>query len=105
MDFAGRKAHAGFVTCGVGGRDSLARQFERRRCGAGAELRIEAVEPSLHSHAVSAFSDLAAIAPQDIWDAVSVRAVQGERVALGVVELDPNAVVPEHRHENSSSGL
>ena len=43
--------------------------------------------------------------PQDIWDGVSVRAVHGERITLGVVELAPNAVVPEHRHENEQLGM
>ena len=60
---------------------------------------------SLHSPAVSAFSDLKSLGPQDIWDRVSVRAVHGERITLGVVELDPNAVVPEHRHENEQLGI
>jgi quercetin dioxygenase-like cupin family protein len=54
---------------------------------------------------VSAFSDLDAIGPQDIWDGVSVRAVHGERITLGVVELEPNSVVPEHGHENEQLGI
>jgi quercetin dioxygenase-like cupin family protein len=54
---------------------------------------------------VSAFDQLAGIGPQDIWDGVSVRAVHGERITLGVVELAPNAVVPEHRHENEQLGM
>jgi quercetin dioxygenase-like cupin family protein len=54
---------------------------------------------------VSAFADLVTLAPQDIWNGVSVRAVQGERITLGVVELAPNAVVPEHRHENEQLGI
>jgi len=43
--------------------------------------------------------------PQDIWDGVSVRAVHGERITLGVVELEPGSVVPEHRHENEQLGM
>jgi len=54
---------------------------------------------------MSAFAELGAIGPQDIWQGVSVRAVQGERITLGVVELDANAVVPEHRHENEQLGI
>jgi quercetin dioxygenase-like cupin family protein len=54
---------------------------------------------------VSAFDELAGIGPQDIWDGVSVRAVHGERITLGVVELGANAVVPEHRHENEQLGM
>jgi quercetin dioxygenase-like cupin family protein len=54
---------------------------------------------------MSAFADVATLGPQDIWDGVSVRAVHGERITLGVVELDPNAVVPEHSHENEQLGI
>jgi quercetin dioxygenase-like cupin family protein len=31
--------------------------------------------------------------------------VQGQRVTLGVVELDAGAVIPEHAHENEQVGL
>jgi quercetin dioxygenase-like cupin family protein len=54
---------------------------------------------------VSAFEDLTEIGPQGIWEGVSVRAVHGERITLGVVELEPNSVVPEHRHENEQLGI
>jgi unsaturated pyranuronate lyase len=51
------------------------------------------------------FSDLEEIGPQSIWDAVAVRAVHGERLTLGVVELEANAIVPEHRHDNEQLGM
>ena len=54
---------------------------------------------------VSAFDELAAIGPQDIWEGVAARAVHGERITLGVVELEPGAVVPEHSHENEQLGM
>jgi len=54
---------------------------------------------------MSAFADLAGIGPQDIWNGVVVRAVHGERITLGVVELGPDAVVPEHSHENEQLGI
>jgi len=54
---------------------------------------------------MSAFAKLDTTAPQDIWNGVSVRAVHGERITLGVVELDANAVVPEHSHENEQLGM
>jgi quercetin dioxygenase-like cupin family protein len=42
----------------------------------------------------------------EIWgEAVRVRRVQGERITLAIVELDPNAVVPEHRHANEQLGI
>jgi quercetin dioxygenase-like cupin family protein len=31
--------------------------------------------------------------------------VEGERITFAVVELAPNAVVPEHRHENEQLGM
>jgi quercetin dioxygenase-like cupin family protein len=54
---------------------------------------------------VDAFADLAAVAPVAIWDGVVVRAVHGERITLGVVELEAGSVVPEHRHENEQLGI
>ncbi len=54
---------------------------------------------------MSAFGQLPEIAAQDIWTGVAVRAVQGERLTLGIVELDSNAVVPEHAHENEQLGI
>jgi quercetin dioxygenase-like cupin family protein len=54
---------------------------------------------------LGAFEELAAIGPQDIWNGVVVRAVHGERITLGVVELEPSSVVPEHSHENEQLGV
>jgi quercetin dioxygenase-like cupin family protein len=54
---------------------------------------------------MSAFASVETLTPQDIWTGVSVRAVHGERITLGVVELDANAVVPEHSHENEQLGI
>jgi unsaturated pyranuronate lyase len=54
---------------------------------------------------MSAFDDLAELAPNDIWEGVAARAVHGERLTLAVVELDANAVVPEHAHENEQLGM
>lgn len=45
------------------------------------------------------------MSPQQIWDGVLGRSVHGERITLGVVELDPDSVVPEHSHENEQLGL
>ena len=54
---------------------------------------------------MSAFADLGSIPPRDIWESVAVRTVHGERLTLGIVELDANAVVPEHAHENEQLGM
>ena len=49
--------------------------------------------------------DLAEIAPIQVWDSVVARRVQGEKLTLAIVELAPNATVPEHRHPNEQCGL
>jgi quercetin dioxygenase-like cupin family protein len=54
---------------------------------------------------LSAFEEIGAVVPQKIWDGVLGRVVRGERITLGVVELDPDSIVPEHSHENEQVGL
>jgi quercetin dioxygenase-like cupin family protein len=54
---------------------------------------------------VAAFKDLAAIAPQGIWDRIAARSLHGEELTLSVVELDPGAVVAEHSHPNEQLGI
>jgi quercetin dioxygenase-like cupin family protein len=54
---------------------------------------------------VSAFENLERIAPVPVWQAIAARMVNGERLTLAVVELDPGAVVAEHTHENEQLGL
>ena len=52
-----------------------------------------------------AFHDLRELAPQQIWDRIAARSLHGERLTLSVVELDPGAVVAEHRHDNEQLGV
>jgi quercetin dioxygenase-like cupin family protein len=54
---------------------------------------------------MSAFDDLASIAPQQIWERIAARCVHGDRLTLAVIELDPGAVVDEHSHENEQLGV
>ena len=54
---------------------------------------------------MGALEHLSALELQQIWDGVGVRSIHGERLTLGVVELDPGAVVPEHRHEHEQLGM
>jgi quercetin dioxygenase-like cupin family protein len=49
--------------------------------------------------------DLADTVPIQVWEGVVARRVQGEKLTLAVVELAPDAVVPEHRHPNEQCGL
>ena len=54
---------------------------------------------------MSAFDHLAAIPPIGIWDGVVARAVNGERLTLAVVELEPGAIVAQHSHDNEQLGI
>jgi quercetin dioxygenase-like cupin family protein len=54
---------------------------------------------------MSAFADIAAIAPQEVWEGVTGRALHGERLTLALVELDPGSRVPEHAHDNEQAGI
>ncbi len=50
--------------------------------------------------------DIATLEPFDVWgEAVRARQVKGERVAFALVELAPDALVPEHRHEHEQLGM
>jgi quercetin dioxygenase-like cupin family protein len=58
--------------------------------------------PDPTSHLV----DLDAVPVVEVWgDTVTARAIDGERVTLALVDLAPDAVVPEHRHENEQMGI
>ena len=54
---------------------------------------------------MSAFDDLAGMEPLRIWDGVAGRAVSGSRLTVGVIELDADAHIPEHAHENEQVGI
>jgi quercetin dioxygenase-like cupin family protein len=54
---------------------------------------------------VSAFDSLSSLDLQRIWDGVHGRIVHGDRITLGVLELDANSVVPEHQHEHEQLGM
>lgn len=50
--------------------------------------------------------DLEAVPPFDVWgESVRARKIEGERLTLAVVELAPEALVPEHRHESEQLGI
>ena len=54
---------------------------------------------------LSAFDHAGTIPPQQLWDGVVARSVTSERMTLALIELEPNAVVPEHSHENEQFGF
>lgn len=50
--------------------------------------------------------DLETLDLLDVWGQdVRARRVQGESITLAVVELAPNAIVPEHRHVAEQLGI
>ena len=54
---------------------------------------------------MSAFNHLSSLDLQRIWNGVHGRVIHGQQITLGVIELDPDSVVPEHRHENEQLGI
>jgi quercetin dioxygenase-like cupin family protein len=54
---------------------------------------------------VGAIDDLAAMEPFKVWEGVVARSVEGERLNLAIVELEPSSVVPQHSHDNEQLGL
>jgi quercetin dioxygenase-like cupin family protein len=50
--------------------------------------------------------DIADVPALDVWgETVQARVIVGQRASLAVVELAPNAIVPEHHHEHEQLGL
>lgn len=51
------------------------------------------------------YSTIADLRPYAVWNGVVARVVNGERLTLAAVDLEPNAAVAEHHHENEQVGL
>jgi len=51
------------------------------------------------------YAELSALKPYAIWPGVVGRVVNGERLTLAVVDLEPDADVAEHHHDNEQLGL
>jgi quercetin dioxygenase-like cupin family protein len=58
-----------------------------------------------NSEQVKTFESLRDIRPHMLVEGIMARAVEGERLTMAVVELDPNAVSPAHHHENEQLGF
>jgi quercetin dioxygenase-like cupin family protein len=54
---------------------------------------------------MSAFGSVSSLELQRIWDGAHARVVHGDRITLGVIELDPGSVIPEHSHEHEQVGI
>jgi len=52
-----------------------------------------------------AFGAIGALAPQCIVDGVLARVLHGASLTLGVIELEPDADLPEHHHVNEQLGM
>src|SRR3982751_2418119 len=63
--------------------------------------------PTRHTARMSNLKDIADYPLLEIWggDAVRARRMEGERITFALVELAPNAVVPEHTHEQEQLGM
>ena len=40
-----------------------------------------------------------------VWEGIRARRVEGDRLTLAIVELDADAIVPEHTHDAEQNGL
>jgi quercetin dioxygenase-like cupin family protein len=54
---------------------------------------------------MSAFGPIRDITPLQLAPGLAARAVVGKRMTLAIVDLEPNAVAPEHHHENEQLGF
>ncbi|MGH7910121.1 MAG: cupin domain-containing protein [Candidatus Dormibacteraceae bacterium] len=54
---------------------------------------------------MSAFTTLAELDRTRIWPGVVGRLVKGRNLTVGVVELEPGALVPEHHHPQEQIGF
>jgi quercetin dioxygenase-like cupin family protein len=48
---------------------------------------------------------LAEVEPIQVFEGVVARRIEGDRVTLAIVELDPHAIVPEHTHAAEQHGM
>jgi quercetin dioxygenase-like cupin family protein len=54
---------------------------------------------------VASMSELHDVRPRRIWEGVTARVINGERITLAIVEIDPGEHVPEHAHDNEQMGF
>ena len=45
------------------------------------------------------------VKPYLIWPGATAHAVSGEKVQLGLIDMEPNVAVPEHSHPNEQVGF
>jgi quercetin dioxygenase-like cupin family protein len=63
-------------------------------------MAVSRPEPS------SRLVDIDQVPALDVWgESVQARVIAGDRASLALVELEPGAIVPEHRHEHEQMGM
>jgi quercetin dioxygenase-like cupin family protein len=51
------------------------------------------------------FYSLKSTLQQDLWPGYRARMFHGKQISLAVIEIEPNAQLPAHQHENEQSGV
>jgi quercetin dioxygenase-like cupin family protein len=54
---------------------------------------------------MGSYDSFAELRPYAIWKGAVARAVNGERLTVALVDLEPDLLVPEHQHENEQVGF
>jgi quercetin dioxygenase-like cupin family protein len=54
---------------------------------------------------MSTMRDIEGMGRREIWDGVTARLVEGDRMTLAIVEIAPGRRVPEHAHDNEQLGF
>ena len=54
---------------------------------------------------VGAFDHLEGVPPLELFPGFVARAIHGAQLTLAVVEIDPDAALPEHQHANEQFGI
>ncbi len=54
---------------------------------------------------MTTFTTLHDIVPHALRKGITARAVNGERITMAIVDLEPGALLPEHHHENEQLGF
>jgi len=58
-----------------------------------------------HKQTTKTFEALRDIRPHALREGITARAVEGERMTMAIVEIEPNTVMPAHHHENEQLGF
>lgn len=54
---------------------------------------------------MSVFETFGRLKPHQLRSGITARVVNGERITMAVVDMDPNAELPGHHHENEQLGF